>query len=288
MSFMFKFNIFSITHWHRLAHTHLHGFPGFVFGILILAMIPLYIATSTLIIRKNQPLITIPLPKIKPSPAPQTADTTDTSDAPAPDTDTPELSDDVPDEMRHIFARASRNLERFAAYNRTNTTAPQTQNDTSTPDAPVHTENDLDLPIPTDFDITLDDTPDMFTNAPTWTDISFDTPNTDEPKSTPNEKLAQHLTAHGTEFSIQDDVFITPTHAIIAHSDPDFWVTDDDNWFATGKSRPSPIKTVVSVAQSHNLTPVIYLDATNILDIETLIPQWESDGIIVITDINKI
>ena len=59
---------------------------------------------------------------------------------------------------------------------------------------------------------------------------------------------------------------------------------DNENWFATGKTRPSPIDKIKSFASEHNLSPVIYLGEQNIMDIETLVPQWESDGIIVITE----
>ena len=61
MLWMFNFDIFSSTQWHILAHAKLRGFPGFVFGIMILAALPLYVATTILIYRNKKPLITIPL-----------------------------------------------------------------------------------------------------------------------------------------------------------------------------------------------------------------------------------
>ena len=61
MRYMFNFNIFSATRWNQLWHAHLYGFAGFVFGILILAMIPLYIATTIVIARTRAPLFNFKL-----------------------------------------------------------------------------------------------------------------------------------------------------------------------------------------------------------------------------------
>ena len=61
MRYMFNFNIFSAYRWHQLMHAHLHGFAGFVFGILILAMVPLYVATTIVIARTKSPLFNLKL-----------------------------------------------------------------------------------------------------------------------------------------------------------------------------------------------------------------------------------
>ena len=63
LKWMFNFSIFSATQWHILFHAQLRGFPGFVFGILILAAIPMYIATTNIILRTKKPLFKIPLPE---------------------------------------------------------------------------------------------------------------------------------------------------------------------------------------------------------------------------------
>ena len=76
---LFNFNMFSATQWRILAHAELRGFPGFVFGILILAAVPMYIATTSIVIRTKKPLFKIPLPKFM-TPVPIDAPTT----APAP------------------------------------------------------------------------------------------------------------------------------------------------------------------------------------------------------------
>ena len=283
--FMFKFNIFNGTQWHRLAHAHLRGFPGFVFGILILAMIPLYIATSVLIIRTKEPLITIPVPKIKlPKFRKEPDADTNTNTAEVP-TDTNTDTREIPDEIRHVFTRTKHNIEQFKTYNEH---APHpTQSDTPTPTESIEPDvaPDSDLPLPTDFDFSFQDDVATLPDAPVFTSINFDEPT--PKKTTPNNKLIEHLNNQGVAFTIIDNVVITDTHAIITHDDDDFWAPDDDNWFATGKSQPSPIKTVTAIAHEHNITPAIYLASTNILDLDSMISKWESDGITVITDLDN-
>ena len=56
---LFNFNMFSQNAWIQLAHSHLHGFGGFVFGLMVLAAVPMYAATTAIIIRTKKPLFTI-------------------------------------------------------------------------------------------------------------------------------------------------------------------------------------------------------------------------------------
>ncbi len=284
--FMFKFNIFNGAQWHRLAHAHLRGFPGFVFGILILAMIPLYVATSALIIRTKQPLITIPIPKIKlPKFRKKTDTNTNTTDADTPPethTDTRE----IPDEIRHAFLHTKYNIEDFKTYSER---AIQPAEPTPNTEIPSTTEPDVapdaDLPLPDDFDFSFEDDAQMFSDTPVFTSINFDEPASTQ--TTPCNKLIEHLSNQGITFTIIDNTIITDMHAIITHDDDDFWAVDDDNWFATGKSKPSPIKKVTAIAHEHNVTPAIYLASTNILDLDSMISKWESDGITVITNLEN-
>ena len=278
LHYLFKFSIFNLAQWNHLLHARLYGFAGVVFGILILAAGPLYIATGLLIWRKNKPLIEIPLPKIiKPKPAPKPAEPeSDTKTDTEPDYKS-ELNSDIPLEMMPIFIRAKKHPKRF------NITPPK-QND-------ISTESDIaELPIPTDFDIEIDDfnTDDTtLTDAPVFTSINFDSDDKkdSEPQST---ELTQYLDSKSIKYEIIDDIFVTDTHAIAVHNDDDFWVTDDENWFASGKSKPSPVLSVKSVAEQHNIQPVLYLATDNIMDIETLIPKWESDGIRIITETEEL
>lgn len=290
--FMFNFSIFNASQWHRLAHAQLHGFGGFVFGILILAALPLYIATTTLIIRNKKPLITIPTPKIKLPALTQKAPAAEPQDPvnQQGDTETPnpqeeKLPEDLPAELHSAFLRAHNtigHLEFTSQQPDTQTTAP---------------EGIDPLPLPTDFDIQLndipgfDDTTDI--NTPIFTEINFDDDKetqTTQSNNTAgnNQDLIEHLNARKQTFSQIEDVIITKEQAIITHDDDDFWVTDDENWFAAGKTRPSPIATVTKIATEHNLTPVIYLASQNIMDLEQLIPLWQSQGITVITSPSEI
>lgn len=282
--FLFNFSIFNLSQWNRLIHAQLTGFAGFVFGLLILAAGPLYVATSVLIIKKNKPLITIPVPKIpqiikkpeiKPEPKQDTTPDT-TQPAPAPDRD-------LPLEIKPMFARA-----KLHPLNITIKKSPETP----TPDANTHIDT---IPLPNDFDISFDDTDydtdDDINNeaSPVFTTLNFDDDESEnELICNINKKLLNHLDDKSVSYTTHDDIVITPDMAIITHDDADFWVTDNDNWFATGKTKTSPIQTVKSIAEQHNVKPVIYLAEQNIMDIDTLIPQWESDGITVITNLTEL
>lgn len=295
--FLFNFDMFNGAQWHRLAHSQLRGFPGFVFGILILSAIPLYVATTVIVARKDEYLITLPQVKIpniiktkKPEPdkTPEPAQPEKT-----PEPAQPEIPDDVPHEIRTVYARALRNLEALQ-FSQSETTEKTSESD------PTPESEPDPLPLPSDFDISFTDTP-GFDNepdesVPVFTEINFDTnensvpdDNSDSPEYTfDNSSIIAHLEKSGQKYTVNNNVVTTDKFSIITHSDTDFWVTDPENWFATGKTCPSPITIVKSIAQQNNTRPVIYLESQNIMDLESLIPQWESDGIIVITDINKL
>lgn len=274
--FMFGFNIFNTHQWHYLANAQFYGFVGFVFTALLFAALPIYISTSILIIRKKKPLITIPLPQL---PALVTKKTETTPDAPTP---SPEKTDsqpepdittnpDIPPEMMPAFISAKNhplNISIAAPENATDATdIAQAQ-----------------LPLPDDFDIDFTSDSTTNNNIPTFTDLDFDS----TPENTTSTDITAYLNTQGIEYKIIDDIVITPTHAITTHNDSDFWVTDNENWFATGKTKPSPVIAVKYAAKQHNVKPILYLAETNIMDLETLIPQWESDGITVITSLTEL
>lgn len=290
---MFNFDMFSAYQWHKLLNAQLHGFAGFVFGILILAAGPLYIATTTLIVRKKAPLVTIPKPKFpqcikRPLPEPEKKEE---EKKPVPK---PERSD-IPLEMHAAFARARHRIA--VMPNPTITAQPK-------PEIPE--QSTPDLPLPTDFDLNLDfDTPDSDTSfaAPTFTDITFDqddTPPVDEniladildtsdsDTAPDTSALTKYLAEHNIKFQTENNIIITDTLAIATHSDGDFWVVDEENWFAAGKLCPSPTRAAQDAARTHNRQPAIYLSATNIMDLDNNIKNWESSGIKVITDLSEI
>lgn len=328
--FMFNFDMFSTLHWRYVHNIRLRGFGGFVFCLLILAAVPLYISTTTLIVRSKKPLITIPLPKIelKSTKSSDTSDKVADTEAQSPTKTTEPLPDEMPLELRTVFLRARENIERAQQSAIATPTRPTLTQSPDTPQtqelvaAPLPTQNQpitntaqpaplpisdtsseslSDFPLPSDFDIDFS-TP-AFNDIPSFTEINFDDPTPPTPLNiTPtlpsdqngphhsftNDDLKQRLTSINQPFEEVDDIIITDTHAIATHSDRDFWVTDNENWFATGKVRPSPIATVCAIAHDKKLKPAIYLSATNIMDLDTLIPQWESIGVTVITDLSQI
>jgi len=318
---MFNFNMFSIAYWNRLIHAELHGFAGFVFGILILAALPIYIATTTIIVRTKAPLFKIPLPaflarlKAKPAPAPapvdddNTADSTPT-DAPIPDA--PPLPDHLPRELRGPFLRARGHAcpPPVSAFNAdiTSHAAPAvvpvpemvpTGGATATPSAT--TDDITDFPLPTDFDLG-DTTPDAgvpgenFVNvpAPVFTEINFDDPSDETPPdastdTTPDLDTMEFLTTRGDKIiSATNDMIITDKLVIAIHDDPDFWIADDNDWFAAGKQKSSPTARLTATVGERGARPVLYLKKTNIMELDAHRAKWESDGITVITDLNQL
>jgi len=298
MATLFNFDICSGAEWTRLMHSHLHGFGGLVFGILILAALPMYAATTAIILRTKKPLLTIPVPKFitrafaPPAPPPTATDEppqpADAETTPATET----FPDGMPTELRGAFRRVRRggrvHISVFDNSRIINTPAPvmaTTSGDVVSAD---------DFPLPTDFD-TNDDAP-LPGEIPSFTEINFDdTPTpTDEPApaQAPTETPPVEAPAPNTDIiatlngAHADGEFIIYKDNLIAvHSDPDFWIADDTDWFATGKQRPSPVTAVRARAAELNLTPVLYLAETNILDLDARIAEWESNGVRVIKDL---
>jgi len=304
LKWMFNFNIFSSTQWQILMHAHLRGFPGFVFGILILAALPMYIATTMIIVRTKKPLITVKIPKFM-QPVPnedkkKPDDEPNDSAAIKPSTeidDAPKKS--IPTELQFAFDRARLHTgpapkSNFDIRNIVTSIGNQQLASQPMPDEPTTGE----LPLPTDFDI--DNGISSFT--PIFSDVNFDddeknddtTPETPQPTTEQNNlpdeliPVAQYLTAQGINFSISNGLLLTDTDVIAAHIDPDFWVADDETWFAAGKQRPSPIREIINAASTTGLRPVIYLANTNLMDFDTLRENWQNAGITVITDLNEL
>lgn len=309
---MFNFNMFSVANWVRLAHAELHGFAGFVFGILILAALPIYIATTTIIVRTQAPLFKIPIPKIfqKIAEKPAAAEKSE-SDTAAPTTAQPDVApipDHLPREMRGAYIRARQHAcpPPISAFNSDSIPAPTinstiTENKVSEP-VPELVAADS-LPLPTDFDLGPDTTSDnmggedlLNVSAPVFTEINFDEPAsqisdaTTPPKTdTPNNSLMEYLTSHNhTIVETDQDIIITDKFAIAVHDDPEFWVADDNDWFAAGRQKSAPSARLMAAAGGHNVRPILYLAETNILDLDARRAKWESDGITVITELNQL
>lgn len=303
---MFNFDIFSSHQWVHLCHAELRGFAGFTFGIMILAAAPLYIATAVITARNNAFMFTVPVPgvikriiemmtptPIAPEPATTSAEPAATPSA--PDNATSALPDGLPTELRGAFLRARSGIgrEQFSSFNMRSANA-------SSGDAPITPDTTApgDLPLPTDFDLGDGDTPvaDDMSNmdAPVFTEINFDDDaddTSDDVKmpSTDNSPALEYLDGKNIPVvAIDNDIIITDKFAIATHDDAAFWVADDTNWFASGKTKPSPIVAVRATADAHNVAPVMYIPQPNIMDFDKKREQWESDGIMVITNLDEL
>ncbi len=298
---MFKFNIFSSLHWQHLIRSELRGFPGFVFGILILSALPIYIATTTLIIRTKNPLFTIPVPgfiktiwsHMQPTLInPPATEQSDENKSKEQKSDYDDLPSELPSELRTAYLRARMNItpEQRSSFNQ------PAQSNTNTPTFDTTESNTPDeIPLPTDFDvpptsnenINLSDTDFSQISAPTFSDISFETSNITTETNHEN-LLTKYLDKKEIKYKTKNDIIITEKNAIASHTDTDFWICDNDNWFATGKQRPSPIKELLEISTSKKLQPLLYLGSTNIMDLETICQTWESMGITIITTPDEI
>lgn len=286
---LFNFDMFSANAWARLAHSRLYGFGGFVFGILILAALPLYMATTAIIVRTKKPLFTLWVPgfiKRAFAPPPPPADEkADAPEKPNPETETePEkFPDSMPTELRGAFLRVRRGGGRIpaSAFDNSHIIArpePQPVMATTTADSAE------DFPIPLDFDIS--DTPATDASFPSFKEINFDDTSTLPPTPHADTTPAPQIPLDGAQ--ADGDFIIYKNNLIAVHDDPDFWIADDTDWFASGKQRPSPITPLKQRAAELGLTPVLYLARTNILDLDARIEKWTADGITVITDLSAL
>ncbi len=315
LHWLFNFDMFSMAHWTHVLRARLHGFPGFVFGILVLAAVPLYIATTTVIVR-NGPLFEFKLLKrICSMFTPIMIEEEKPDDTPADDTadekpanDTPKKI--MPGEIVGAYERARTHISHMSSdFDMGKTMSAITAPDAvpqpvtlDTPSASGIVDSD-DMPLPTDFDIGGDNMDGMNNMGddfmdmgmpmamPSFTDITFGEPEpTDDipaPTHTPSNNAADietFLDERGIKtVKTDDDIIMTDKFAIASHTDDDFWVVDNESWFAAGKQKPSPTGAVITTAAAHGLTPVLYLGADNIMDIEKHRAKWESDGIMIIT-----
>lgn len=308
MRYMFNFDIFSAHRWHQLMHAHLHGFAGMVFGILILAMIPLYIATTIVIIRTRAPLFNFQfsIPNFVKNafiqtPIEESTSSNDNESETASESQTMETAQDpeaipqeVPAELRVAYAHARDNISRTpqSAFDLGNVTKPVTHDTNS---LALSQNESADMPIPTDFDIS--EAPNIVNDIPIFKDIDFDEEENEssliefddiETTGDTNDVVIKYLTEKSVPYKTEGEVTITDKFAIVSHTDSDFWVADNESWFAAGKIRKSPIALVMATAATNNVHPVLYLGADNIMDIDELRSKWETAGIRVITDLKDL
>lgn len=285
---LFGFNIFLANHWVRLMHLHLHGFPAFVFGILLLAAVPLYVATTTIIARTKKPLFTIPMPKWAQKKSDPVAETEPESEKKEPEQPLPE---NLPTELREPFLRARAHMSLGVAQSVFNKIGPDT---VATAPDPMPVEPDL--PLPPDFDVETDfsDDANEFGNKPlVFSDVDFDDDDNDD-ESEDEEKdniVFDYLKSHGygDDCVNMGDMVVCRDYAIVWHDDTDLWIADEgDTWYAPGKQELSPVTRIKMFSDKVGTQPVLYLASANILNIDTLRKQWSDDGITVIDDLGEL
>lgn len=291
--FLFKFNIFSKYHWWKFFHASLHGFWGFVFAAIIYSAIPIYIATVLIIYNKKEPIVKYSLfdiitknvllktllSKLKKSESVEKTETPAPSTA--PENTEPEFPSDLPPELRIPYTRAKQNMSIMGITSSFNQ-GQDSKQDLNNPES----EDNTPFPIPTDFDISdimneneSDNTADSI--IPTFKDINFDEPIT--PNFSKKNSIMKYFESKNIEYETYNDYVITRKHLIYDHNDEDFWIMDEENWFASGKQKPSPVKEMLELAKRNDLTPVIYLESQNIMDMDGTKKKFESLGIRIIT-----
>lgn len=298
LKWMFNFNIFSMENWFRLLHAQLRGFPGFVFGILILSALPMYIATTLIIVRTKKPLFSIKMPKFMEPVKEETDEDHNAAQIPEKIEEPPvnaAPTKTYPTELKEAFIRARTHIGPSPKSNfDLSNIAPQPQFlERTTEDTE---ENTSSLPLPNDFnleDITDNDFESGIPSfTPVFSDINFDESDKNETVSQdiPTELISvtEHLINKGITFSVKDDMIYTKDSVIAVHNDSEFWVADEETWFAAGKHKPSPIKELLSKSLDKDIKPILYLAQTNILDLDTKISQWSESGIKVIQTLDEL
>lgn len=289
---VFHFDPLNAHYWWKFFHATFHGFAGFVFGLLVYTAIPIYIATTAIIYRKKELIITIPfIDKVfefikKLFPKKQITEPVTEVSAPEikePEPTGPEYPDDMPPELRIPYMRAKNNLSLTGAVSAYNKQKAPAINTIEKP----KTESDTMIPLPTDFDLSDSDTFGEFNESeiPTFTDINFDTEKTDENFE---NNATKYFKSKNIEYETYKQFVATEKYVIYEHSDNDFWIMDENVWFASGKQIDSPIKELIELGRENGLTPILYLASQNIMDIETVIEQFESMGVRVIKNLDEL
>lgn len=284
---LFGFNLFSPNDWSILLRARLHGFAGFAFGILLLAAIPMYIATTTLIVRTKKPLFTLVAKKDEKKEDKK-------EEKKAEEVLTAPLPAGIPTELRGAFLRARQNVTNRpeSAFDMKDLNS-EVDNAQAKPAEDITPEPEVGLPIPDNFDFSApEESPAAApASAPVFKEISFggsDDTEKKEVKSATKTPLIEHLEKKHYDYVTDGNAVIANGLAITTHTDSDFWIADNEDWFAAGKQKASPVSEALAAASKHNVTPAIYLAEKNIMDIDNRIADWESKGVTVFTDLTSI
>jgi len=309
--FLFNFNMFSIHHWIKFFNTTLHGFYGFVFAAMVYTSLPLYVASTLIIYRKKKPVVDLQVPeKIKKIPEniakniidsfvqtnepvsnESAEEKTESTPQPAQKNDS-QYPDTLPPELYVPYLRAKNNMgltDTLSDFNK------QPENETISPTESTETPSES-FPIPSDFDIsdslsTEQPQKSESDDIPTFKDLDFDSPIiTQEPETSEKSENAviKYLNQNNIEYETYMDFIATEKYLIYDHNDSDFWIMDDDNWFASGKQKTSPIPEMLKLAKQNDLTPTIYFESENVMNIEETKQKIESAGVHILKNLDEL
>ncbi|MCL2330924.1 MAG: hypothetical protein FWC61_00045 [Proteobacteria bacterium] len=319
--FIFRFDITSGADWASLPGAHLHGFPGLAFGVILIAALPIFIATTLMIWRSGKPLLESPWGKKK-KPEEKAAAPTEAQEV----QETIVLPDNLPAELRAPYISMKRGGLAAVALNKFIPPATHAD-DQFAGSAPLDPGSGgivardaaaiSAMPLPADFDEPAPSTTPVFkeisfgnSNAssrgaapraanpgPGGVGESASNPVDQAPDNAPAAHSRNDTGARLSEFGFAtkaDGEIVIATKqaelrlAIATHNEPDFWIADADDWFAPGKQKPSPIPNLLETAARYKATPVLYLSETNIMNLDSLVKEWQSGGIRVIRDLGEL
>jgi hypothetical protein len=110
-----------------------------------------------------------------------------------------------------------------------------------------------------------------------------------------DREIEKKLNSLGFETSTDGDIIIASRlmphaarFAVAVHDDSDFTIADNDNWFAAGKQKPSPIAAALAAAGKHDASPILYLATENIMDLDNMKKNWSDMGVRTITDFSEL
>lgn len=293
LKFLFNFDIFVLRNWWKFSHATFHGFPGFVFCIIVYSAIPIFIATTLIIYRKKTPIIEIKMPeKIKSifekitvlfkktEPQPESEPVASTEPEQKPEFERP---DDMPPELYIPYLRAKQNrplIDSVSSFNKPQNTEPVKSE---------QSENES-FPIPSDFDIgdELATNDDDNNEIPTFKDIDFDIPLSTTESKKEKSTAEKYFEEKNIEYETYKDFIATEKYVIYDHNDGDFWVMDDEKWFASKKQIDSPIPELIGLGKQNGLIPVLYLESQNIMDMPGTCERFESMGVRVVKSLDEL
>ncbi len=258
---LFGFDILHISDWAKIPSYALHGFSGFSFGAILIAWVPIWIAGCMVIIKTGRPLLARAEKKEEKK--------EDTPADEAPKEKQIVFPAGLPEEMRVPYSRLIRGqLSRGATDYKAveNPVKPNALSAECTPNA----DDVSSMALPENFDLEANEE----STAPVFKELNWEDDDSDVQTTLESE--------------VKIETFGDKKFAIATHDDPDFWIADGDNWFATGKQKTSPVAAAVAAAKTENAIPVLLLKSENIMDLADLRKKWDADGVKIITDMSEL